>query len=747
MNFKLKTSYQPTGDQPQAIDQLTKGVEKGEKHQTLLGVTGSGKTFTMANVIANTQRPTLVVAHNKTLAAQLYQEFRDYFPENAVSYFVSYYDYYQPEAYLPTTDTSLEKEADINDEIDKLRLAATTNLLTRQDVIVVASVSCIYNLGSPVEYGQYMLELTEGEVIKQKTVLLQLANLQYERSTTDFRRGTYQLRGDTLRIWPAYQDTAFKIETLENQITKIQEIDPLSGTPVISAKQDQQIKRFVIYPAKHYMLNEQAQKKGIQEIEQELAQRLKVMEKAGKTLESYRLKQKVNYDLEMIREFGFVNGIENYSRYFDGRQPGQPPYTLLDYFAENQRRFEADSFLTIVDESHMTIPQIRGMFHGDQSRKETLIEYGFRLPSALDNRPLQFHEFLERTQQNLYVSATPNDWEQQQSHGQLAEQLIRPTGLVDPLIELRPIENQVEDLVIEVIRRKALGQRVLVTTLTKKMAEALTEYLNTPEKIDALVKRFREKNASPDPDSGYQRSEYIPIQKMEIGKINPAFYQRILPIEKLEQIPKPKVAYLHSDIITLDRSDILDDLRKGEYDVLVGINLLREGLDLPEVSLVAILDADKEGFLRSATALIQTMGRAARHEDGRTVLFADKMTKSMKQAIEETQRRRATQVAYNKKHNITPISISKPIREKLLNREETYADKLIRQSRPEKLTGTIIRLNKRETIDLTAIQPEALTPVEKTGLARKLTRRMNQAAKDLDFELATILRDTIDQLQ
>jgi len=746
VNFKLKTSYQPTGDQPQAIDQLTKGVERGEQHQTLLGVTGSGKTFTMANVIANTQRPTLVIAHNKTLAAQLYQEFRDYFPENAVSYFVSYYDYYQPEAYLPTTDTYIEKEADINDEIDKLRLAATTNLLTRQDVIVVASVSCIYNLGSPIEYGQYMLQLTEGEIIKQKTVLLQLANLQYERSSTDFRRGTYQLRGDTLRVWPAYQDTAFKIETLENRITEIREIDPLSGTPIMNADQNQ-VKRFVIYPAKHYMLNEQAQKKGLQEIEQELAQRLKVMERAGKTLEGYRLKQKVNYDLEMIREFGFVNGIENYSRYFDGRQPGQPPYTLLDYFAENQRRFGLDSFLTIIDESHMTIPQIRGMFHGDRSRKETLIEYGFRLPSALDNRPLQFHEFLERTPQNLYVSATPNDWEQQQSHGKVAEQLIRPTGLVDPLIELRPIENQVEDLVIEIIRRKALRQRVLVTTLTKKMAEALTEYLNTPEKIEILIKRFREKNATPDPDHGYQRSEYINVQKMKIGLIDQSYYKRIMPIEKLEEIPKPKVAYLHSDITTLDRSDILDDLRKGEYDVIIGINLLREGLDLPEVSLVAILDADKEGFLRSATALIQTMGRAARHEDGRTLLFADKMTKSMEQAIEETQRRRATQVAYNQKHNITPISINKPIREKLLNREETYAEKLSRKNKPEKLTGTIVRLNKKEIIDLTAIKPEALTPVEKTGLARKLTRRMNQAAKDLDFELATILRDTIGQLQ
>lgn len=746
MPFTLKTPYQPTGDQPQAIKELTKSVEDGEKHQTLLGVTGSGKTFTMANVIANTQKPTLVIAHNKTLAAQLYQEFRDFFPENAVSYFVSYYDYYQPEAYIPTTDTYIEKEADINDEIDKLRLAATTNLLTRPDTIVVASVSCIYNLGSPVEYGQYLLQFAEGEIIPRKSLLLQLANLQYEHSTSDFRRGTYRLRGDTIQVWPAYQDTAFKIETLENKITKIQEIDPLSGTPVLPTSRDPANQRFVIYPAKHYMLNKQAQASGLKAIEAELAFRLKEMEKAGKMLESYRLKQKVNYDLEMIREFGFVNGIENYSRFFDGRNPDQPPFTLLDYFAECQKRFNTGSFLTIVDESHMTIPQVRGMYFGDRSRKETLIDYGFRLPSALDNRPLQFHEFLEKNQQLMYVSATPDDWEKQQSGKNIAEQLIRPTGLVDPLIELRPIENQVEDLVIEVIRRKALEQRVLVTTLTKKMAEALTEYLNTPEKIDKLIDRFREKAASENEESAYQNSEYIPVQSMDIGKIKPSYFVRIKPLEDLKKIPKPKVAYLHSDIETLDRSDILDDLRKGEYDVLVGINLLREGLDLPEVSLVAILDADKEGFLRSATSLVQTMGRAARHEDGRVLLFADNLTKSMKKAIEETQRRREKQTAYNTTHGITPTSIYKPIREKLLLREETYAEKKLKEGRPEILKGTTIRLSKKEVVNLDAVNPEAMMPAEKTKLVRKLNRRMNQAARDLDYELAALLRDTIEKL-
>ena len=702
MKFKLKSKYQATGDQPQAIKALTEGVEAGDKNQVLLGVTGSGKTFSIANVIEKTQRPTLVIAHNKTLAAQLYQELRDFFPENAVSYFVSYYDYYQPEAYIPSSDTYIEKEAMINDEIDKLRLAATTNLLTRPDNIVVASVSCIYNLGSPAEYGKFVLEIIEGELIERQTLLLQLANLQYERTTTELKRGTYRLRGDIIQIWPAYSDTAIRLDTLSNQIKKIDEIDPISGQTI--EKKNKYQKQYVIYPAKHYMLDPKTQVEAMEEIRSDLAKRTQELEAEGKKLEAYRLNQKVNYDLEMIQEFGFTNGIENYSRYFDSRNEGEAPYTLIDYFKFNQEKFGKDSFLTVIDESHMTIPQIRGMFFGDRSRKETLIKYGFRLPSAIDNRPLNFNEFLAKQQQNIYVSATPKEWERQTSQGKIVEQLIRPTGLLDPQVEIRSSDNQVEDLIREVVKRKEKGERTLVTTLTKKMAEALTDYLNDAKKIDQLLV--------------HKPKEY------------------------------PKVAYLHSGVDTLDRNDILDDLRSGKYDVLVGINLLREGLDLPEVSLVGILDADQEGFLRNDIALIQTIGRAARHLNGRAILYANKMTKSIKTAIEETARRRQTQEAYNQKHQIDPQSINKPIREKLLNRElkeDEWQTELQRKKSGHK-KAILLQINQHERLNLSAIDAEGLTPEDKQKLQKKLRTQMKKAANELDYELAAIIRDKITDL-
>lgn len=713
MNFQLKSSFQPTGDQPQAIEALQAGVEAGAEHQTLLGVTGSGKTFTIANLIARTQKPTLVIAHNKTLAAQLYQEFRDFFPHNAVTYFVSYYDYYQPEAYIPSTDTYIEKEATINDEIDKLRLSTTTNLLTRQDVIVIASVSCIYNLGSPVEYGRYMLELMEGQLIDRQTLLLKLSDLQYERSDQELRRGSYRFRGDIIQLWPAYEDYALNIDTLENKIITINWVDPISGQK-LEPKQLQATHYhkspssgknvFLIYPAKHYLINPKTQAESIAEIANDLQIRLAELKSQNKIVEAYRLKQKVEYDLEMIREFGFVNGIENYSRYFDGRKPGEPPFTLLDYFEENVKLFKSGSFLTVIDESHITLPQIRGMYRGDQARKETLINYGFRLPSAKDNRPLRFDEFQRKNKQTVYVSATPKEYEISLSENKVVEQLLRPTGLIDPQVEVKPTHGQIEDLALEIINRKQLGQRVLVTTLTKKMAEALTEYLNNEEKITQLIS----------------------------GTFDQASTQFALP----------KVAYLHSDIETLKRSDILDDLRRGEYDVLIGINLLREGLDLPEVSLVAILDADKEGFLRSATSLIQTMGRAARHESGQVILYADKITPSMRLALDETSRRRSIQVKYNQEHGQKPRGISKPIRDKMIEADDS--DQAENAQEPEQ--GLKIRLSKKELIDLSKIHPQALTPADKNKLVIKLTKRMKKAAADLDFELATILRDTITRL-
>lgn len=769
MHFELKAPFTPTGDQPQAIEKLSAGVLQNKPHQVLLGVTGSGKTYTMANVIQQTQLPTLVIAHNKTLAAQLYQEFRDFFPNNAVSYFVSYYDYYQPEAYIPSTDTYIEKEATINDEIDKLRLSSTTNLLTRRDVIVVASVSCIYNLGSPVEYGKNTMELMEGELIRRETLLLQLANLQYQRSDADLGRGTYRIRGDVIQLWPAYEDLALKVETLENKITSIHWIDPVTGSPkeptksqlkdptlAMTQENPQKQKRFMIYPAKHYTINEQSQQAGLEHIEKDLEVRVKQLKDEGKIVEAYRLQQKVTHDIMMMRELGYVNGVENYSRYFDGRQPGEPPFTLLDYFHENARQFTNGKFLTIVDESHMTLPQVRGMYAGDQARKTTLIEYGFRLPSALDNRPLKSPEFMNRLEETVYVSATPNDYEVSLAGGEVVEQLIRPTGLVDPQIIIRPTKYQIEDLVMEVIARKNLGQRTLVTTLTKRMAEALTEYLNNQEKILDLIerrKRHTEQKEQADPDDRILLDDgYIPVDSMEVGKIPENLLnatQHYTPIPNLDSLQFPKVAYLHSDVVTLERSDILDDLRRGVYDVVVGINLLREGLDLPEVSLVAILDADKEGFLRSRSALIQTMGRAARHESGQAILYADYLTGSMKAAISETQRRRKIQIVFNKTHGITPTSISKPVRDRMIEKteEEPTTNRKRFGKSSEQDNDIIINLNKSEQINLSLIDPEELTPHDKKKLAAKLRRRMAQAAKDLDYELAAILRDTIYRLE
>lgn len=788
MSFKLASSFQPTGDQPTAIAQLTKGVQEKAAHQVLLGVTGSGKTFTMANVIQNTQKPTLIIAHNKTLAAQLYQEFRDFFPNNAVSYFVSYYDYYQPEAYIPSSDTYIEKDSSINDEIDKLRLASTTNLLTRPDVIVVASVSCIYNLGSPVEYAKYVLRLIEGEIISRETLLLQLANLQYERSDVELFRGSYRLRGDTIQVWPAYEERALRIETLEQRIESISWIDPISGSPLqskpseveqelIDKQGNKKIKEYIIYPAKHYMLDPKVQTESIAQIRADLAKQMANLNEQGRQLEAYRLQQKVNYDLEMIQELGFVNGIENYSRYFDGRQAGDPPFTLLDYFAENARMFNTGGFLTLIDESHITLPQIRGMHNGDQARKKTLIEYGFRLPSALDNRPLKFDEFLTHNDQCIHVSATPGDWEISHAEGRVVEQVVRPTGLLDPQVELRPTQAQIEDLVIEILNRVAIGQRTLVTTLTKKMAEALTDYLNDHQKITRLVGQFKQRQAEEFLNTWQGKD--IPVEDIEIGKI-PDHYlthaQVDLQLENLkEDFSYPKVAYLHSDIDTLERSDILDDLRRGVYDVLVGINLLREGLDLPEVTLVAILDADKEGFLRSDTSLVQTMGRAARHSEGHAILYADRLTNSMQRAISETQRRRQVQIAYNTQHGIDPTTISKPIRERMIQKEadenpegstgihtgkrtksrvsfqaqqtKQYLDRnQSKQDRIQKLPNTVIVLSKQESVDLRTFDPNNLTPQEVRQYTKKLDRRMRQAADTMDYELAAILRDLIEQM-
>lgn len=788
MSFTLSSTFQPTGDQLQAIAALTKGVQEKAAHQVLLGVTGSGKTFTMANVIANVQKPTLIIAHNKTLAAQLYQEFRDFFPESAVSYFVSYYDYYQPEAYIPSSDTYIEKDSSINDEIDKLRLASTTNLLTRPDVIVVASVSCIYNLGSPIEYAKYVLRLVEGEIISRETVLLQLANLQYERSEVELFRGSYRLRGDTIQVWPAYEERALRIETLEQRIESISWIDPISGSPIhptpsqadkdlLGKQVNNKKNEYVIYPAKHYMLDPKVQTESIAHIRTDLAKQIANLNEQGRQLEAYRLQQKVNYDLEMIQELGFVNGIENYSRYFDGRQAGDPPFTLLDYFTENARMFNTDGFLTLVDESHISLPQIRGMHNGDQARKKNLIEYGFRLPSALDNRPLKFDEFLTHNDQLIYVSATPSDWEISHAEGKVVEQVVRPTGLLDPQVELRPTQAQIEDLVIEILNRITIGQRTLVTTLTKKMAEALTDYLNDHQKITKLVTQFKQRQAEEFLNTWQGKD--IPVEDMEIAKIPDQYLTHAQVGTQLKSLSQnfafPKVAYLHSDIDTLERSDILDDLRRGVYDVLVGINLLREGLDLPEVTLVAILDADKEGFLRSKTSLVQTMGRAARHSEGHAILYADRLTNSMQKAISETQRRRQVQIAYNIEHDIDPTTISKPIRERMIQKVEEsdaqgsagihsskksrsrvsfqaqqtqqYLDRSQNQKdRIQKLPTSVIILSKQESLDLRTFDPNNLTPLEVKQYEKKLSRRMRLAADTMDYELAAILRDLIEQM-
>lgn len=644
--FDLKSDYQPTGDQPKAIKKLVEGLKEGISKQVLVGVTGSGKTFTIANVINEVQKPTLVISHNKTLAAQLYQEFKEFFPNNSVNYFVSYYDYYQPESYLPATDTYIEKETEINQEIDKLRLAATTNLLTRKDVIVVASVSCIYNLGSPEEYKNATLTIDSGS---RAGMTKKLIDLQYERSDFDFNRGTFRVKGEYLDIYPSYDDFGIRVE--DSKITKF---DPLTGKTI------EALKNYVVYPAKHYMTDPSKYEHVFKQIRKDKELEVEELKNKNKIFEAHRLNQRVDYDLEMIQELGYVNGIENYSRYFDGRAIGAPPYSLLDYFPKD--------YLLVIDESHMTVPQIRGMYNSDRSRKETLINYGFRLKAAYDNRPLRFEEFQRLMGQTIFVSATPDEWELSNSE-QIIEQLVRPTGVVDPEIFVRPTKGQIDDLVKEIEMRVKKHERVLVTTLTKRMAEELADYLSDM-----------------------------------------------------------KVAYLHSDIKTLERTNILEKLRLGEYDVLIGVNLLREGLDLPEVTLVAILDADKEGFLRSRTSLIQTMGRAARNINSQVIMYADRVTKSMQNATSEINRRRKYQFAYNKKHNITPTTIIKSVRSKFAQSHQ--------ESRIKNLES-----RKFETLDV-----DQLTPEEKNKYRKKLEKLMSAAAKFLDFEGAIYYRDKIKDL-
>ena len=649
--FKLHTKYQPTGDQPAAIATLTDGVLHGEKYQTLMGVTGSGKTFTMANLIQNTGKTTLVLAHNKTLAAQLFSEFKQFFPENEVHYFVSYFDYYQPEAYIASSDTYIEKDSRINEEIDRLRHAATSALLTRKDVIIVASVSCIYGIGSPADYSEMSIDLIVGQRYRQDKFIRHLNDIQYHRNDMDFARGNFRVRGDTIDIYPSGRETAYRIEFFGDEVERILEIDPLTGEVLDYPKEIR------IFPTSHYVTPEQRMQGVIDNIKMEYEQRVKYFDDRQKYLEAQRLTQRIKYDLEMLSQTGFVKGIENYSRYLTNRAPGEQPSTLLDYFP--------DDFLMLIDESHMTIPQVRGMYNGDKARKETLVEYGFRLPSALDNRPLTFSEFEGHINQVVFVSATPGEYELKHSPKPV-EQVIRPTGLLDPEIEVRPSEHQVDDLMNEIQLRIQKGQRTLVTTLTKRMAEDLTEFL-----IEAGV----------------------------------------------------KTAYIHSDVDTLERSDILRELREGVYDVLVGINLLREGLDLPEVSLVAIIDADKEGFLRSEPALIQTIGRAARHVEGKVIMYGDKMTAAMNYAISETNRRRQIQSQYNREHNITPHSVNKAI------------DEGLRAIIP------VDETKKKHKLNLNKIPVD-----EYRNLVDDLTAQMQLAAANLEFEKAADLRDTINEI-
>ena len=647
--FKLHSEYKPTGDQPQAIEYLSKGIEDGKKFQTLLGVTGSGKTFTMANIIEKTQRPTLVLAHNKTLAGQLYSEFKEFFPENRVEYFVSYYDYYQPEAYVPSSDTYIEKDASINDEIDKLRHSATASLFETRDVIVVASVSCIYGLGDPIDYENMIISLRPGMQKDRNELLKKLISLQYTRNELDFKRGTFRAKGDVVEIYPSDEsETAVRVSFWGDEIEKIDSINALTG------KVEGSRNHVMIFPNSHYVTTADKMERAITTIQEELKERVKYFKDNGKLLEAQRIEERTNFDLEMMKETGFCQGIENYSRHISGREPGSAPFTLFDYFPKD--------FLLLIDESHATIPQVRAMYNGDRARKETLVNYGFRLPSAFDNRPLKFEEFEERINQVVFVSATPGDYEKEHSKERVVEQIIRPTGLLDPKIEVRPVENQVDDLIKQIRERTERNERILVTTLTKKMAEDLTKYLTG----------------------------------LDI-----------------------KVRYMHSDIKALERMEIIRDLRMSKFDVLVGINLLREGLDIPEVSLVAILDADKEGFLRSERSLIQTIGRAARNTDGKVIMYADELTESMDKAITETNRRRKIQQEYNAEHNITPTTIKKAIRETI---KATYQ---VSDNQEE------LNIKKGETVE---------------DAVNRLTEEMLKYAQNLEFEKAAEIRDRIKQL-